>query len=70
MTTTPSGFIPKRFEEHRVNTIALWREAYGDDSNTASDTPDGLAIDLLSIIRTRYGQELSLVYQSGFFGTA
>ncbi len=70
MTTTPSGFIPKRFEEHRVNTIALWREAYGDDSNTASDTPDGLAIDLLSIIRTRYGQELSRVYQSGFFGTA
>jgi len=70
MTTTPSGFLPLRFEDHRQNTLALWREAYGDDSNTASDTPDGLAIDFLSIIRTRYGQRLGTVYGNAFFGTA
>lgn len=70
MTTTPSGFVPLRLESHRTETVAFWKGAYGDTANTASDTPDGLAIDLISIIRTRYGQRLGTVYNNAFFGTA
>ncbi len=70
MTTTPSGYVPLRLEQHRADTVALWKGAYGDTANTASDTPDGLAIDLISIIRTRYGQRLGTVYSNAFFGTA
>ena len=70
MTTTPSGFVPRRLEDYRAETVGFWKEAYGQTANTASDTPDGYAIDLLSVIRTRYAQRLGTVYNNAFFGTA
>ena len=68
--TIPSGFTPRRFEEYRADTVAKWRGKFGDSANVASDTADGLHIDVLTIIRARYDERLATVYQNAYYPTA
>lgn len=62
--TTPSA------SEVRELIVALWREAYGTGAQTASETPDGLMIDLITVVMHSQWEAAVHLFNNSFFATA
>lgn len=67
---TATGLRAVRQSEVREFLVGLWHGAHGDSTPTASDTPDGLIIDTLTIGMTALLEGGQSVYGSGFFRTS
>lgn len=48
MSLMPEGWDPIVFPEIRAGLVALWKAAYGSTTDTDSETPDGLEIDIIA----------------------
>lgn len=68
--TDPGGFQTDRFEESRTKFVNLWKEQFGPDANTASDTPDGHVIDWGTAMAQAVQEQTAAAYQAGFITTA
>lgn len=62
-TITDVGFEVPRLPEARDRIVELWRSGFGEGSRTDSTTPDGLLIDIASLL-------LTLVWQGQGASTA
>lgn len=70
MATDPGGYSLQRYEERRIDTVAAWKGAFGSDSDTASQTPDGLIIDLLNEFLQATDERGAQAYSAGFLYSA
>lgn len=67
----PGGYLVQTFEENRSQVVVpAWKQAYGADADTASDSPDGLLIDLLTKKLGAVDERGSEAYQAAYFTTA
>lgn len=69
-TVEPGGYEVLPFEDRRIQVVDLWKEHFSPDSDTASETPDGLIIDVLTKMAVAVDERGSEAYQAGFFTTA
>ncbi len=70
MPATPAGYAVQRYEDRRVDLVARWQTAYGPNANTASDTVDGLLIDIICRMAQYADEQGFSAYSSHFFHTA
>lgn len=66
----PTGLPLWRYSDWRALIVELWQAAYGPDADTRSETPDGLKIDILTLLETLAGEAAQGVYAGSFFRTA
>lgn len=69
-TLTATGLQTPRFVEARTLVVTRWKAKFGDNAQTASDTPDGLIIDVIALVLTLVWDGVASVYASSFFLTA
>lgn len=69
-TVEPGGYEVLPFEDRRIQVVDLWKEHFSPDSDTASETPDGLIIDVLTKMAVAVDERGSEAYQAAFFTTA
>ncbi len=69
-TVEPGGYEVLPFEDRRIQVVDLWKGHFGPDSDTASETPDGLVIDILTKMAVAVDERGSEAYQAAFFTTA
>lgn len=67
---TTEGLNTPRLVDARARVVELWRERYGEDAQTGSDSPDGLMIDTLAILLDMLWQGNGAIWDSSFFRTA
>ena len=67
--TDPGGFQTDRYEEARAKFEALWKEHFGANANTASDTPDGHVIDWGTQMAQAVQEQTAAAYQAAFLTT-
>lgn len=67
---TATGITQPSASEIREVVVAYWREAYGTGAQTASDTPDGLMIDIITTLLFITWEGAVALYNNSFFGTA
>ena len=67
---SPAGFNVPTFAETRQVVVDLWRDAYGQNAQTGSDSVDGLWIDIIARSLTLLWEGAGDAYNSGFFQTA
>lgn len=65
-----TGIQIPRFADARAKVVTLWRERFGANAQTASDSPDGLMIDILALLLTQVWEGVEDVYAAGYFRTA
>jgi uncharacterized phage protein gp47/JayE len=65
-----TGFIPPTYEQIRADIVARWKATFGANADTASDTVDGLIVDLVSLGGQKVADALTECYNQGKFGTA
>ncbi len=71
MTVEPGGYQVPRFEERRSGEVVPeWQLRLGAGSNVASNTDDGLLIDILTALTQALDERGLDAYNSGFFNTA
>jgi uncharacterized phage protein gp47/JayE len=68
--TDPRGYVAPTFEELRIQVVDKWKRTFGPNSDTVSDTLDGLIIDLLTWFLTIAYEAVEQVDQNHFFNTA
>lgn len=68
--TDPGGFQTLRYEEQRAKFVTLWKDQFGPEANTASDTPDGHVIDWGTGMAQAVQEQTAAAYQAGFLTTA
>lgn len=61
---------PRLLPDVRARVVEVWRSKFGANAQTASDSPDGLIIDTLSLLLLQHWEAVTDVYQDGFFRTA
>lgn len=61
---------PRLLPDVRARVVEVWRSKFGQNAQTASDSPDGLIIDTLSILLHQHWEAVTDVYQGGYFRTA
>ena len=61
---------PRLLPDVRARVVELWRGKFGQNAQTASDSPDGLIIDTLSILAHQFWEAVTDVYQDGQFRSA
>lgn len=69
-TIDATGLQTPRFPEARALVVARWKSKFGENAQTASDTPDGLLIDVLSLLVTLLWEAVAGVYAAQYFRTA
>lgn len=65
----PGGFQTDRYEETRAKFVAAWKDEFGPDANTASDTPDGHIIDWGTQMAQVVQEQSAASYQAAFLTT-
>lgn len=70
MVATPVGYAVQRYEDRRAALVEKWRAAYGPNANTASDTVDGLLIDLICRMAQYADEQGFKAYNAHWFHTA
>lgn len=70
MVATPIGYAVQRYEDRRAALVERWRTAYGPNANTASDTVDGLLIDLICRMAQYADEQGFRAYNAHWFHTA
>lgn len=66
----PGGFQTLRFEEQRAKFVTLWKDQFGPEANSASDTPDGHIIDWGTAMAQAVQEQTAAAYQAAFLTTA
>lgn len=66
----PAGFPVPTYESRRATIVSEWINGYGVGSNTASDTVDGLEIDIFTRIQQIGDARLAAAFLAHFFNTA
>ncbi len=66
----PAGFPVPTYEARRATIVSEWINGYGAGSNTASDTVDGLVIDIFTRIQQIGDARLAAAFLAHFFNTA
>ena len=69
-TINETGITTPSASEVRELVVAFWREAYGTGAQTASETPDGLMIDMITVLLHMSWEASVKLYNDGFFSTA
>lgn len=67
---TAEGLETPRLPEVRALVVDQWHAAFGDNAQTASDSTDGLEIDVISIINSLLWEAGSEVYNDSFLRTS
>lgn len=67
---TAAGFDTPRLPEARARVVELWRSRFGNNADTGSASPDGLMIDVLSLLLALSWQGIGAAYASAYFDTA
>lgn len=67
---TPTGYPVPTYEQRRATIVSEWLDGYGPGSNTASDTVDGLIIDIFTRIIQILDSRLGAAYLAHFFNSA
>ena len=65
-----TGLQTPRFPEARALVVEKWRARFGDNAQTASDSPDGLLIDVIALMLALAWEGVSTTYAGSFFRTA
>jgi len=66
----PGGIQADRYEDTRAKFETAWKDGFGPNANTASDTPDGHIIDWGTSMAQAVIEQNSAAYQGGFATTA
>jgi uncharacterized phage protein gp47/JayE len=66
----PSGFRVPTYEEVRAQAVEQWKQTWGRNAKTASDTIDGLEIDVTTLNQRRHYEAVGEAYNAHFFSTA
>lgn len=61
---------PRLLPDVRARVVEKWRGKFGQNAQTASDSPDGLVIDVLSLLLLQHWEAITDVYQNGYFRSA
>lgn len=61
---------PRLLPDVRARVVEAWRGKFGANAQTASDCPDGLIIDVLSLLLQQHWEAITDVYQNSFFRSA
>jgi hypothetical protein len=70
-TVEPGGYDVPTYEERRADpVVTLWKQTWGPDADTSSETPDGLVIDILTKMQQALDERGAEAYANGFFTTA
>jgi hypothetical protein len=67
--TDPGGLQTDRYEESRAKIVESWKDKFGPDANTASDTPDGHIIDWGTQMVQTVNEQQASAYQAQFLTT-
>jgi hypothetical protein len=71
MAVDPGGYPVPRYEGRRADIVVpQWQLRFGAGSNTASNTDDGLLIDVITALSQAADERGAEAYNSGFFNTA
>lgn len=70
MSAAPGGYEVIRYEDRRVQIVEQWRGKYGPNANTASDTVDGLLIDIITRLAQFCDERGFAAYSAHFFMSA
>ena len=69
-TVTDDGIETPRLQDARDLVVTQWKAEFGSNSQTASDSPNGQIIDVLSLVFLLGWQGIVAVYGSAFFRSA
>lgn len=64
------GLNTPRLPEARQLVVTAWKARFGDNAQTGSDSPDGLEIDILSILLALLWEANGDIWAAGFFRTS
>lgn len=67
---TTEGLNTPRLVDARERVVVLWKAQYGENAQTAPDSPDGLLIDTIAILIDLLWQGNGAIWASSFFRTA
>ena len=65
----PGGFQTLRYEELRTKFVTNWKNEYGPEAETASNTPDGHIIDWGTAMAQAVQEQSAASYQAAFLTT-
>jgi hypothetical protein len=70
MALQTTGWDPITYPEIRAGIVALWKQAFGDNADTDSNTPDGLLIDIIAMSLTLAFDVDTQLWANSFFRSA
>lgn len=65
-----TGITTPKLPEARARVVELWKARYGQDAATSSDSPDGLLIDIMSLLLALVWEGNGDVYANAYFRTS
>jgi uncharacterized phage protein gp47/JayE len=67
---TTAGFETPRLPEARARVVEIWKGTFGENAQTASDSPDGQIIDTFSLLLALCWEGIGGVWGRSFFRSA